>query len=113
LMYVNGQYRGNDDLGLLMYDFGCNDYREMKTIELKEAVKQLKIGNVEVKIMCEILEEFGNRKKAEGLSQGKAEGILEEKILLAKNLKELGSEDIFIARALNCNVDYVKKLLAL
>ncbi|MGM9947681.1 PD-(D/E)XK nuclease family transposase, partial [Floccifex sp.] len=63
LMVVNGQYRGSDELGLLMYDFGCSDYRDMKTIELKEAVKQLKTGNVEENDMCEALERFGNKKK--------------------------------------------------
>ncbi|MGM9948005.1 MAG: hypothetical protein ACI32A_08025, partial [Floccifex sp.] len=108
LMYVNGQYRGNDELGLLMHDFGCSDYREMKITELKEAVKQLKTGNLEVKNMCEIMEEI----RESGRLEGKAEGKLEEKISLAKNLKKMGSKDEFIAKALNCNVDYVKKLLA-
>ncbi|MGM9947306.1 hypothetical protein [Floccifex sp.] len=66
--------------------------------------------------MCEIMEEIRESGRLEGIAQGIAEGEakgkLEEKISLAKNLKKLGSEDIFIAKALNCNVDYVKKLLA-
>ena len=29
IVYVNGSYRGNDDIGWLMHDFNCMDYREI------------------------------------------------------------------------------------
>jgi hypothetical protein len=29
ILYVNGQYRGNDDIGRLMHDFSCTDPDEM------------------------------------------------------------------------------------
>ena len=30
IVYVNGSYRGNDDIGWLMHDFNCKDYREIQ-----------------------------------------------------------------------------------
>ncbi|MGM9947679.1 MAG: hypothetical protein ACI32A_06385, partial [Floccifex sp.] len=74
--------------------------------------KRAKTIDLEESDMCEALEQFRNKAIAEGIAQGKAEGKLEEKVTLVQNLKKMGSEDEFIAKALNCDVDYVKELLA-
>ncbi|MGM9948129.1 MAG: hypothetical protein ACI32A_08650, partial [Floccifex sp.] len=87
--------------------------------------KRAKTIELEEDDMCEALEKFRNKAIAEGMAQGiaqgisqgiaqgKAEGKLEEKVTLVQNLKKMGSEDEFIAKALNCDVDYVKELLVL
>lgn len=42
IVYVNGSYRGNDDIGWLMHDFNCKDYREIHNAKIAARVKFFK-----------------------------------------------------------------------
>ena len=64
IIYVNGEYRGDDDMGLLMHDFFCADF--------------LKHNNKGVKAMCEIMQKLQEK--------GRAEGRAEERYSTAKRM---------------------------
>lgn len=42
ILYVNGQYRGDDPIGSIMHDFFCADPAEMKVPLLAQAVAKYK-----------------------------------------------------------------------
>ena len=46
IVYVNGRYRADDDIGRLMKDFSCTSADEMHYNELAERVKDLKESNL-------------------------------------------------------------------
>lgn len=74
IVYVNGQYRGNDALGDLMHDFRCTDPDDMVT-ELANEVNFYKNVDKGVSKLSDILEKTFNDGHAEGFSEGRAEGL--------------------------------------
>ena len=132
-MYINGQYTGEDELGYLMHDFNCSDYRDMILEEMRESVKKLKTNESEVENMCQIMEELIENGKMEarlqglnegiitgrkeGMLLGKTEGILlgkiEEKKATAHNLYEMGLDLDKIAKALDSTINQVKEWLSI
>ena len=74
IIYVNGRYRGDDDIGLLMRDFSCTNADEMTYNELAERVRYLKENTMSKYGMSRAVEEYGNEREAEGREQGRAEG---------------------------------------
>ncbi len=83
VVYANGAWRGNNALGRLMHDFNCRDAAKMHFDVLRKRVGQFKNSEEGRRYMCKAMEEFGNRRaaegKAEGMREGKAEGIREGK----------------------------------
>ena len=57
-IYVNGSYRGEDALGLLMHDFFCPDPSRMHYPILARRADFFKHENKGVKAMCEIMKEL-------------------------------------------------------
>jgi len=84
IIYVNGKYKGNDDIGLLIKDFHCKKSSKIHYSELAEGVRYYKETEEGRDTMCEAVEKYGNNKKLEGkkegLLEGKKEGLLEGKI---------------------------------
>ena len=39
ILYINGEYKGNDKLGDYIHDFICDDADDMRIDSIKEAVK--------------------------------------------------------------------------
>lgn len=70
IVYVNGQYNGNDALGDLMHDFHCTDPKDMVT-ELANEVDYYKNEDKGVSKLSDILE----KTFAEGRAEGRAEGL--------------------------------------
>lgn len=60
IIYVNGEYRGEDDLGWLMHDFNCTDASQMHFGLMAERTKYLKETSEGVNIMCRAMEEMRN-----------------------------------------------------
>lgn len=56
--HMDGEYRGNDDMGLLMHDFFCADLAKMHFPELAKRADFLKHNNKGVKSMCEIMQKL-------------------------------------------------------
>ena len=42
ILYINGAYRGDDEIGNLMHDFSCSDPDEMKNKDLADISRYYK-----------------------------------------------------------------------
>jgi hypothetical protein len=60
IIYVNGEYRGEDELGRLMHDFNCNDAADMNYNIMAERTRYLKENQKGVNEMCKAMEEMRN-----------------------------------------------------
>ena len=85
IMYVNGDYRGNNPLGKLMHDFSTPDANEMYYDELAEKVRYHKLDSEGVQVVSEIVEEYGDERAAEALQQGIQQGEQQKAIEAAEN----------------------------
>lgn len=65
-IYVNGEYRGDNALGLLMHDFFCTDPAQMHYPELAKRADFFKHEPKGMKAMCEIMEKIQDAGRAEG-----------------------------------------------
>ncbi|MBE6123486.1 MAG: hypothetical protein E7190_12360 [Erysipelotrichaceae bacterium] len=54
IVYVNGQYRGDDEIGRLMHDFMCSNPDSIYDEQIREKVRQVKKGR-EIRRMCEVV----------------------------------------------------------
>ena len=75
IVYVNGNYKGDDTVGRLMHDFGCKEAKDMYYPELARGVRHFKEEGGRKK-MCEAVEKYADRK------------MLDKQIELIKNLME-------------------------
>lgn len=99
IIYVNGEYRGDDDIGWLMHDFSCTNADEMKYTELAERVRYYKEDEKGIRSMCRSIEEMLEKK-------GKEDSLEFAKRLIAKGKVPL--EDVSEYSGLS--FDEVKKL---
>ncbi len=60
IIYVNGKYRGNDEIGKLMHDFSCTDPDDMNYDVLAKRARYFKQDEEGVKSMCKMLEDMRN-----------------------------------------------------
>ena len=58
ILYVNGEYRGDSDIGRLMHDFNCTDADDMNFDLLAERTRYLKNNPKGVSEMCKIVEDI-------------------------------------------------------
>lgn len=65
ILYVNGEYDGDDDLGYLMHDFRCADPERMHYKEMSDRTRYLKESPKGVSQMCKLLEEMRNETRDE------------------------------------------------
>ncbi len=60
IIYVNGKYRGNDEIGRLMHDFFCDNPDDMNYNVLAKRARYFKQDKEGVKSMSKILEDMRN-----------------------------------------------------
>ena len=60
IIYVNGKYRGNDEIGKLMHDFSCTNPEDMNYEALAKQARYFKQDKKGVAIMCKIMEDMRN-----------------------------------------------------
>lgn len=65
ILYVNGQYRGDDAIGRLMHDFFCEEPKDMNNEVLARNVKRYKTEKKGVVTMCRVSEKIRNEENAE------------------------------------------------
>ena len=58
ILYINGDYTGDDDIGRLMHDFKCKNPEEMYDRDLAERVYYYKHTEKGVEEMCQIMEDL-------------------------------------------------------
>ena len=60
IIYVNGKYRGNDEIGKLMHDFSCTNPDDMNYETLAKKARYFKQDAKGVAAMCKIMEDMRN-----------------------------------------------------
>ena len=60
ILYVNGEYRGESELGKLMHDFNCMEASEMNFDLMAERTRYLKENSEGVREMCKAMEAMRN-----------------------------------------------------
>lgn len=58
IIYVNGDYKGDDPIGKLIHDFHCKESKDIYYPELAQGVKNFKESEGGRDDMCNTLEEF-------------------------------------------------------
>ena len=102
IIYVNGEYRGNDLIGDLMHDFNCKRPSEMKLKTLANRAESLKGTEKGVNNMCEIMEDFAR--------EVREEAKLENQIATAKKLLKMGLEPEKVIQATGLSAEELAKL---
>ena len=87
IIYVNGQYKGDDDIGRLIADMNNRTTEGFYYKELEDGVRHFKIDKKGRKTMSGAVEKYADKNKAEGRAEGRLEGKLEDIKALMKNLK--------------------------
>lgn len=85
ILYVNGEYRGDSDIGNLMHDFNCTKAADMNFELLAERTRYLKENPEGVSEMCKVMEDLRNESLQEGIREGIKKGIKEG---MEKGIKE-------------------------
>ena len=96
ILYVNGEYRGESDIGKLMHDFNCTSADDMNFALMAERTHYLKENPKGVSNMCKAMEELRNESRKEMA------------IEMAQSLYEQGVSIEQIAKASKVDVDTVK-----
>ncbi len=60
ILYVNGKYRGNDEIGKLMHDFSCTNPDDMNYEVLAKKARYFKQDEKGVAAMCKLMEDMRN-----------------------------------------------------
>lgn len=60
ILYVNGGYRGDSDIGRLMHDFNCKNADDMNFELMAERTRYLKENPKGVREMCKVIEDMRN-----------------------------------------------------
>ena len=60
ILYVDGEYRGDSDLGRLMHDFNCTRADDMEFELMAERTRYLKENPEGVRQMCKVMEDMRN-----------------------------------------------------
>ena len=107
ILYVNGEYRDDSDIGKLMHDFNCTSADDMHFRILAEKTRYLKENPKGVSEMCKVMEDL----RDESYAEGHAEGREEQAKMTAKNLYEQNLSIEQIAKAIGFDIATVEKWL--
>ena len=104
ILYVNGRYRGNDEIGKLMHDFSCTNPDDMNYEALAKKARYFKQDEKGVATMCKMMEDMRNeaelnKAKKMAIRMIKAEKMPLEDIadyteLSLETIKELASQSM-------------------
>ena len=103
IVYVNGNYKGDDTVRRLMHDFGCKEAKDMYYPELAKGVKHFKEEGGREK-MCEAVENYA-KSYVEKYAEQKAESVRLNSLLdLIRNLMinvKIGAEQVMNLLGMN------------
>ena len=110
IMYVNGDYRGDNALGRLMHDFSTPDADKMYFNELASKVRFHKQDGQGVEMASKIVEEYGDIRAAEALKIGIQQGEEKKAIEDAKNALEMGLKPEQVSKIVSLPLEKVLEL---
>lgn len=111
ILYVNGEYRDDTDIGKLMHDFNCTSPDEMHFELLAEKTRYLKENPKGVSEMCKVMEDLRNESYAEGQAEGRAEGREQQAKDTAIRMNKKGRSVEEIADCIDFDAEIVRKWL--
>ena len=76
ILCVNGQYRGDSDIGKLMHDFNCSSADDMNFELMAERTRYLKENPKGVEEMCKVMEDMRNESLKEVAKRMLSDGML-------------------------------------
>ena len=76
ILYVNGEYRGETNLGKLMHDFNCNKADDMNFKLMADRTRYLKEDPKGVQEMCKVMEDMRNESLKEVAKRMLEDGML-------------------------------------
>lgn len=89
IVYVNGSNKDTSTaLGRLIHDFYCTKADEMYNKELADRTRYLKESKEGQRDMTDIIEEFKNECRLEGLNEGRQEALKERNKMISALLKD-------------------------
>lgn len=103
ILYVNGEYRCDSDIGKLMHDFNCTDAADMNFKLLADRTKYLKENPKGVSEMCKVIEDMRKEEREEATKAEKKRTVFR---MLADGTLALEK----IAEYVGLSLDEVKKL---
>ena len=71
ILYVNGAYKGKDNIGKLIHDFNCSKPDDMNFPELADKVRDYKETRKGREGMSKLVEEYGDEREARGRKEGR------------------------------------------
>lgn len=104
IVYVNGAYRGTDEVGALMQDFRCDDYRDIRNPKIRARVKYFKEETGGVAAMCKTMQVIVDREREDAeVAKGKR---------IALNLWKNGEHDLDkIAQTTELSLEQVREAI--
>lgn len=103
-VYVNGSYRGNDEVGCLMHDFNCKDYREMHNSKIAERVRYFKEEPKGMTEMCETMQKIVDKERDDANVKARMD--------IALNLWSEGKHDLDrISRTTKLSIEQVRRVI--
>lgn len=104
IVYVNGAYRGEDEVGSLMQDFNCSDYRQIQNAKIAARVKYFKEESKGVAEMCKTMQTIVEHEREDAeIAKGKR---------IALNLWNGGEHDLDkIARTTELTIEQVREAI--
>lgn len=88
IIYVNGNYKGNDEIGKLMNDFHQTNPENMQYAALAKGVRHYKETEKGRGNMCEAVERYARQYAKEHAEEYAKEYVMHEKAVSTKNLME-------------------------
>ena len=111
IMYVNGDYRGDNALGKLMHDFTTPNADDMYYNELACKVRFHKQDERGIQMASQIVEEYGDKRAAEALQQGILQGEQKKAVEAAKSFYANGASIELIAKSLKMTEEQVQEIV--
>ena len=102
---MNGQYRGDSDIGRLMHDFCCTKAEDMHFALMAERTRYLKENPKGVSNMCKVMEDL----RVESFAEGREEGREEQAREMAVNFYKMGLSIEQIAKGSGFSIETVKE----
>ena len=111
ILYVNGKYRGDSDIGRLMHDFCCTKAEDMNFELMAERTRYLKENPKGVSNMCKVMDDLRVQSFAEGKEEGREEGREEQARAMAENFYKMGMSIEQIAKGSGYGIETIKQWL--
>ena len=105
IIYVNGRYRGGDDIGKLMNDFNCTNAEDMVYTELAERVGHFKKNNRGERNMSSALDELIEEERTEERKESAKRMLKDGKLSISEVAEYSGLSLTEVQKLASCKIN--------